>query len=505
MHRLGIAYRLAVGFSFFVALLIVAELFGLQQIRAINERVRALVQQQMLARQLLNEVYLDQQDATQRMLAILLSQNFTPADLAAIRGSSQEVRARLAGIKRIALPPEQQDAMRQVVALIARFQARQSHVLGIITTQGVFGGDASNAFQQDCMPLNRIIEGRIKGLEARQARASAQAYAQTQALYRRAMAMGLGVTLLSVLAGLVLGTLIARAIVVPLRGAVDIARRVAEGDFTVDVRVGASGETRALQAAMRAMVERLGTALREVRDTADGLATASMEITSASQSVSQAATEQAASLELCADTIESAARSIQANASNAGLTQDIAQRAATQATEGREAVSVAVRAIHDIAERVLLVDEIAQQTNLLALNASIEAARAGPQGRGFAVVATEVRRLAGRSQSAASEIGTLAASTVSQAQGAGRRLEEIVPAIEKTFDLVRQIHGSSEAQSGDMQNINRSVGRLNEVMQQNAAASEQLAATAEHMSGHAVRLQHAVAAFRLPPDDPIRA
>jgi methyl-accepting chemotaxis protein len=93
----------------------------------------------------------------------------------------------------------------------------------------------------------------------------------------------------------------------------------------------------------------------------------------------------------------------------------------------------------EIASRISIIEEIARQTNLLALNAAIEAARAGEAGKGFAVVASEVRKLAERSATAAGEINELSKKSVTVAGEAGKRLEELVPDIKKTAELIQEI------------------------------------------------------------------
>jgi methyl-accepting chemotaxis protein len=157
----------------------------------------------------------------------------------------------------------------------------------------------------------------------------------------------------------------------------------------------------------------------------------------------------------------------------------MAQKSANDAASGGEAVSATVEAMQKIAERIGVIDEIAYQTNLLALNAAIEAGRAGEHGRGFAVVASEVRKLAERSQGAAQEIGELATGSVKRAELAGILLEQMVPSIRKTADLVQEIAAASSEQATGVSQINSAIGQVSQTLQQNAAASEELSSTAE--------------------------
>ncbi|HBA66436.1 MAG TPA: methyl-accepting chemotaxis protein, partial [Methylococcaceae bacterium] len=170
---------------------------------------------------------------------------------------------------------------------------------------------------------------------------------------------------------------------------------------------------------------------------------------------------------------------------------------ARDAASGGEAVKRTVSAMKEIASKIGLIEDIAYKTNLLSLNAAIEAARAGEHGKGFTVVAAEVRKLAENSRVTALEINELATKSVSIAEEAGKSLEDVVPNIQKTADLVEEITASSEEQAQGISQINDAMSQLDQATQQNASSSEELAATAEEMSGQAEQLQQAVAFFKV--------
>jgi len=278
------------------------------------------------------------------------------------------------------------------------------------------------------------------------------------------------------------------------------------GDFAQRVPLeGKQPFFRMLGEKFNTLVATVSETIREVRTAAEQLSSASDQVSQTSQSLSHTASQQAASVEQTTASLQEMAASVKQNADSANLTDGMATKAAAEAMEGGQAVSMTADAMKAIATKISIIDDIAYQTNLLALNAAIEAARAGEHGKGFAVVAAEVRKLAERSQVAAQEIGNLAASSVKLAEKAGGLLNNMVPSIQKTSELVQEISAASGEQAQGVVQITGAMNHLSNITQQTASASEQLSATAEQLSAQAAQLQEQMAFFQLSGEAPTAA
>jgi len=271
------------------------------------------------------------------------------------------------------------------------------------------------------------------------------------------------------------------------------------------------GEVGALLQSLGRMQDGLRDMVREVHDTAEGIATASGEIASGNLDLSGRTEHTASNLQQAANSMQQLTGTVRQTATAAATANQLAGSASEAASRGGQVVRQVVNSMDEItvasrkiAEITGVIDGIAFQTNILALNAAVEAARAGEQGRGFAVVAGEVRTLAQRSAQAAREIKALIGTSAEKVESgsrlvrdAGHTMQEIVDGVQKVSSIIGEITLATSAQSGELANVNGAVAQLDEMTQQNAALVEQSAAAAESLREQTLRLQAVVGGFRL--------
>ena len=234
----------------------------------------------------------------------------------------------------------------------------------------------------------------------------------------------------------------------------------------------------------------LSEMIGEIKSSAVQVSTAAAEISAGNTNLSQRTEEQASGLEETASSMEEFTATVRRNADSAQAANTLGGSAQEHARESGSVMADVVQTmgtIHassrKIVEIISVIDGIAFQTNILALNAAVEAARAGEGGRGFAVVAAEVRSLAQRSADAAKEIKGLIGDTTSKvAEGsqlvaqAGSTMENLVSAVGRVTDILRDIAAASREQSGGIDQVSKAITQMDTVTQQNAALVEEAAA-----------------------------
>ena len=334
---------------------------------------------------------------------------------------------------------------------------------------------------------------------------------QRQARLQNMLWLQAVVMVLLLVLGVVMIAAFANSIRAPLLQAVELADAVAEGDLAGPPLPNGSDEVGHVLHALQAMRSQLIQVVQRVRLSADGVATASVQIAQGNQDLSMRTENQASALQETSAAMEEMTATVGQNADSAAQATQLAANASLIASHGGEVVTQVVQTMHGIhassgrmADIIGVIDSIAFQTNILALNAAVEAARAGEAGRGFAVVAGEVRQLAQRSAQAAREISGLineSLNSVQQgnalAERAGQTMEEVVQAVRRVSDIMGEISAASREQSQSVGQVGDAVAQMDQTTQQNAALVEEMAAAANSLQSQAQELVQGVAVFRL--------
>lgn len=330
---------------------------------------------------------------------------------------------------------------------------------------------------------------------------------------RQSFWFSMGIMLLALVVLAWFSRVILRGIFRSLAACTGMANEIATGNlqarkFEGPKRSDIIGE---LQAALEQMRTQLQALIIEVRQGAEGIVTASSEISVGNLDLSQRTESQASSLEQTAAAMDQLTQTVRQNLDLAQTAAAAAVTAAGEAVLGGSAVEKLVDAMarvdqssNQIADILKVIDSIAFQTNILALNAAVEAARAGESGRGFAVVASEVRSLAGRSRDAARDIRILiensqstAATSSEQVREAQSRISSVVRSVTELRDNVVQIGTASREQSAGIVQVGSAVSQLDQTTQQNAALVEQTASASSSLADQARLLLEIVSKFRL--------
>jgi methyl-accepting chemotaxis protein len=286
---------------------------------------------------------------------------------------------------------------------------------------------------------------------------------------------------------------------------------LAQGRLTDRIAADYQGEFALVKTDANATVDKLVEMVQSIQMTADLVNSGALQLVSGNENLSRRTTEQAASLEETAASMEELTSTVRHNADNSAEANQLSTATRALAEKGGQVVGRAVQAMDEInesskriADIIGVIDGIAFQTNLLALNAAVEAARAGEQGRGFAVVATEVRNLARRSAESAKEIKTLIQDSVHKVQGgsqlvneSGQTLGEIVSSVKRVTDLIAEISAAGREQATGVEEVNKAVAQMDQVTTQNAALVDEANMATTALVGQARSLSELLAFFSI--------
>ncbi len=281
-----------------------------------------------------------------------------------------------------------------------------------------------------------------------------------------------------------------------LNTSIELTNNIANGDLTQEINIEVKDELGILAGTLKEMQQRLNEILSSVSNDIFQFTKISHNINDSSASLSQGASEQAASIEEISATMEEMNAIIEQTKESTIDTTEISKEALIGMEEVNKHSIKAYESNQLITERIAVINDIVFQTNILALNASVEAARAGEAGKGFSVVAGEVRKLADKSKEAAEEIMLAVNEGLVLTQESMKSLEKIMPKVRQTTSLLTGIAESTAEQANGILQINSAILELNTITQLSAESSEEMASTAQLLSNKADSLKQSIAYFK---------
>ena len=497
LKNMSIGKRLAIGFGLIVLLLISMALSGYLGLEAITrETLRVLngdakiVTLSARVKSTTLELRRFEKDTELNMDDPQVKSDY----IAKWRAQQQKLHDVLAELDKFQLSPEDKVAVQSMRSDLVIYEGGYTRVIGMIEQGKLHTPQECNQTIIQYKDSIHRLEDAATDLTNRHAEVLVP---MVEAIAKTTVTTLVIFSLVAIFVSIVITLVISKGITKPIQDVLEVVENISAGDLTKTINTDRGDEVGRLLGAMAKMTGKLNEMIGEVRMGAGSVSTAATQVASSASIVSQGTSEQAAAVEQVTSSMEQMSASITQNAENSRKMEQMARKGAQDAGQSGQAVQESVSAMKSIAEKIAVIEEIAYQTNMLALNAAIEAARAGEHGRGFAVVAGEVRNLAERCRTAAQEIGGLAAANVQVAERSGGLLTELVPAIQKTADLVQEVAATSREQAAGVSQINGAISQVGLVTQRNAAGAEQLSSTAEELASQAEALQDMISFFRV--------
>ncbi len=276
-----------------------------------------------------------------------------------------------------------------------------------------------------------------------------------------------------------------------------LAFNFTHGDLNAKLTNSSRSQLGLLANALNDMATKLKEIVGSIKSNAQTISSSSRILANSSSMISKGAMQQSSSSEEVVASVEQMTGAIEKNSEDALLADRLSNESFKQVLESYELIKESLSGMHKIDENIDFISEIVSQTNMLALNASVEAARAGEYGKGFAVVAQEVRKLAESSNESALAINEIAEKNVELSEESAKQMDNIVPNLEKTTKLAAEIATHSIEQKSASEQIKMAMNELNEIIQSNAAVSEEITSEAEGLKESAANLDDSINYFKL--------
>ena len=286
-----------------------------------------------------------------------------------------------------------------------------------------------------------------------------------------------------------------------------IAAQVAEGNLAVEVTPRSEEDVIGL--ALQKMVMQNRHSMGQIKDAAYQVTTSSSQVAIASEALAQGSTEQASAIEQITASITDVAEKTKQNASQANAAAALVTGAIEDVKKGNEEMKEMVVAMQDINQSSESISKIIKVIDdIAARNAAVEAARAGEAGKGFAVVAEEVRNLAAKSSSAATETAEMIEDSIRKVEKGSRiayeteqALGEITKVVQQSEKMIMEIAEASNYQATAIAQIDQAIEQVSQVVQTNSATSEECAAASQELASQAGRVREMVSVYQLDGDN----
>ena len=521
-----------------LGMLLLLGLFGLQQGRAINERVVNMYTQELVPMETIEDMKSSLYRIRDRVGRHLAEPDRQGVHEDKIKEQIERLARNEAKYRESRLGETETRLMDAYkTAWAAYLEAVNEKVLPLSrkgrveAAENVLYGPALESFRKARAAINELTDYQVNRAKRR--------YDNAQAAYEEMRDTTIGLIVVGLLAAGFLGWWLVGSIRRPLFEVRDVLRKLDSGDLTQLVSYESEDEFGQMANDLNNALSTQRQMISHVINTAEQLATAGEEMSAVTDQTTRTVNEQRSQTEQVATAMNEMTATVQEVASNITQTADSARAADNQTQEGVRVVQQAVEQINTLAQQIEssaqtiaeveqnsdaisavleVIRGIAEQTNLLALNAAIEAARAGEQGRGFAVVADEVRTLAGRTQQSTEEINGMieklqagsrravevmaqsreqSQSAVEYAARSGEALRTISEAVQQINQMSAQIASAAEEQRAVSEEINRNIVAINDMAGETASGAEETAATSQELARMASELQGLVMQFKV--------